>query len=80
SGIKVDGEEIPLIYLRTENHEIGRIRPFKGWDVLIFTTPFAPKLDVNPGIGSSYRSPNFSSPIASLAGILKQAKLNPRLN
>jgi hypothetical protein len=82
SGIRLkNGSEIPLFYLRTVTHEIGRIKPFLGWDILIFTTPYTRELSSTlPNLGNSYRQPDFVSPVDSITSILEQAKARPLLD
>jgi hypothetical protein len=81
SRIQFDDEsEIPLFYLRTTTHEIGRIKPFEGWDMLVFTTPFTKDLPfLDSRLGNIYRFPDYVSPVDSLTSILKQAKARPVL-
>jgi hypothetical protein len=76
-----DGSEIPLFYLRTATHEIGRIKPFEGWDMLVFTTPYTcATAALDSRLGSTCRLPDFISPVSSLTSILQQAKAKPSLD
>lgn len=80
SRIQFNGREIPLFYLRTQTHEIGRIKPFENWDMLVFTTPLTrdlPSLDSR--LGNTYRLPDFVSPTCSLTSLLEQAGTKPVL-
>lgn len=75
-----DGREIPLFYLRSKTHEIGRIKPFENWDMLVFTTPFTRDLlSLDSRLGNTYRMLDFVSPTCSLTSLLEQAEAKPVL-
>ncbi|MDP1880215.1 MAG: hypothetical protein Q8K60_04675 [Parachlamydiaceae bacterium] len=74
------GKAVPLWYLRTESHEIGRILAFERWDVLVWTTPFVRKMpSINEAFSSGYRIPDFVKPMDSLFDLVMQAKKSPVL-
>ena len=75
-----NGNEIPLFYLRTSVHELGRVKPFEGWDMLVLITPYTRDLPaIDARLGKTYRVPDYVSPVDSLTSILLQAKNKPLL-
>lgn len=73
-------EEIPLFYLRTLSHDIGRIKCFQGWDMITFTTPYVSELPIlDPRVGNTYRVQNVTSPTNGLTSLLIQAQKKPLL-
>jgi hypothetical protein len=81
-GVCVDlrGVEFPLWYLRSERGEVGRIRAFLKWDLVILATPFAQSADpVHRTFQTGYRSLDFIKPENSLLAIAHKAKRSPSL-
>ena len=73
-------ERIPFWYLRAENHEIGRIKGFQDWDLMILTTPYTRILPpIDSRLGKDYRTCDFISPISSLSSLIRSAKEKPSL-
>jgi len=74
------GEKIPLWYLRSEQHQVGRIQAFLKWDLVILATPFGQSTDPVPStFQTGYRLLDFIKPANSLLTIAQKAKLSPRL-
>lgn len=73
SIIEYNDFQIPLSNFKKENHTIGRITAFDGYDMVIFTTPYAHKIDSsteNMPQGPS-RILNYTEPLQSLVKIIK---------
>ena len=74
------GKKIPLWYLRSEAHEMGRILAFKNWDLSVWTTPFVRKVKrENEKFPSCFRMSDFVKPVDSLFDLATQARHCPAL-
>lgn len=73
-------QKAPLWHLRDKSHEIGRVLAFKDWDLSVWTTPFARKVNcASEKLSSGYRIPDFVKPADSLFDLIMQAKESPAL-